>query len=385
MAGFIAQIFYLLNKDAREDGIIVLLVTVLLIVVIFIIFSLVIIFGTIIFRERIILKKSKTHFITIVVSYVLTALAGVSYLLGNRIGTVFFNYGEYLNCDNKCREIVDEMGNTLVILAILLLTLTPLLVNKINMLSIHVVKDTHSINEDKEPLWSPWKIIVQSLALILDLDAWFTAVSGIPIKVTIYCPFHEKCLEWSVFVISLIVWAMLVVVIGLPYINIAYKTKENRHKAVILCIILALIWVASGGYLLVDNTQPLGCTFGCYTDLPHLNINYTTIDCHYEAFHTTRATILFIILIFLTSMTITLVVHWCQKYGKTIINFRKGSNGSAILDQTPDDQEIDIVGNEADKEMDVVGNEDDKEMTAIGNETDNKEDIDFKELSEITT
>ena len=373
MAGLIAQIFYLLNTDMMEDGIISLLVIVLLIVVIYIIFSLVIIVGTIISRETIILKKSKTHFITIVVAHVLTALAGVSYLLGNKIGTIFANYGEYLNCNNKCREILDEIGNTLVILSILLLTLTPPLVNKINVLSSHVVKDTHSIKEDKEPLWSPWKIIVQSLALILDLDAWFTAVSGIPIKATIYCPFHEKCLEWSLFVISLIVWAMLVVVIGLPYIIKTYKTKENRHKALILCIILALIWVTSGGYLLADNTQPLGCAFGCYTDIPYLNISGTTIECHYEAFHITRATVLFIVLIFLTSLTITLIVHRCQKYGKTIIKFWKGSNGSSILDQTPDDQEIDVVENEADKENTIVRNEADKEMTVIGSEGDNKE------------
>ena len=75
----------------------------------------------------------------------------------------------------------------------------------------------------------------------------------------------------------------------------------------------------------------------------------------------------------MTSLTITLIVHWCQKYGKTIINFWKKSNGSSILDQTPDDQEINVVENEADKENTIVRNEADKEMTVIGSEGDNKE------------
>ena len=316
------------------------LIIALLSVIIFIIFSLVIIFGTIASRERIILKKSKTAFPTIVVAHVITALAGVSYLLGNRIGIIFAYYGHLLSCDHGCRESMIEIGNTLIIFSILLLTLTPPFVNKVNTLTIYVIKDTQSIKENKEPLWSPWKITAQSMALMLDFDAWFTAVSDIPEReAPIHCPFHEMYLEWGLFAISLIIWAALLVVIGLPGVIKVYRTKENRHKAAILCIILALIWVASGGYLLSNNTQPLGCAFDCYTDLPHLNINHTTIDCHYEAFHATRATILFIILIFLSSVTVTLVVHWCQKNGKTIIIFRKECNENKTQDQTPDNQE----------------------------------------------
>ena len=316
--------------------------------IIFIVISLIVIFGTIISRERIISKKGKTDFPTIVVAHVLTALAGVSYLLGNRIGIIFAFYGQYLNCDDECRDILIEMSHTLIIFSILMLTLTPPFVNKINVLTIHVVKDTDSIKKNKDRLWSPWKILAQSLALMLELDAWFTAVSGIPEKeAPIHCPIYQMFLEWSLFVISLIIWAILLVVIGLPGIIKAYRTKENGHKAVILFIILALIWVASGGYILADNTQPLGCAFGCYTDLPYLNINDTSIDCHYEAFHSTRATILFIILIFSTSLTITLIVHWCQKHGKTMFIFRKECNDTKTQDQTPDNQEMTVVGNEA--------------------------------------
>ena len=326
----------------------------LLSVVIFIIFSLVIIFATIASRERIIIKKSKTAFPTIVVAHVITALAGVSYLLGNRIGVIFAYYGEYFSCDNRCGEIMIEIGNTLIIFSILLLTLTPPFVSKVNTLTIHIVKDTHSIKENKEPLWSPWKITAQSLALMLDFDAWFTAVSDIPERnAPIHCPFHEMYLEWGLFAISLIIWAVLLVVIGLPGVIKVYRTKENRYKAAILCVVLALIWVASGGYLLSNNTQPFGCAFDCYTDLPYLNINDTTIDCHYEAFHATRATILFMILIFFSSVTVTLVVHWYQKNGKTIIIFRKESNGNKTQDQTPDNQEMTAVENEADDKKDV--------------------------------
>ena len=358
-----AQLFYVSKRDSKQDGIAALII-VLLTVIIFIVISLVVIFGTIISRERIISKKGKTNFPTIVVAHVLTALAGVSYLLGNKIGIIFAFYGQYLNCDDNCSEGLIEMGNTLIIFTILLLTLTPLFVNKINVLTIHVLEDTDSIKENKDRLWSPWKIIAQSLALMLDLDAWFTAISDIPEKeAPLHCPVYEMSLEWSMFVVSLIIWGILLVVIGLPGIIKAYRTKENGHKAVILCVILALIWVVSGGYVLADNTQPLACTFGCYTDLPYLYINDTSIDCHYEAFHSTRAIILFIVLIFLTSMTITLIVHWCQKHSKTIFIFRKECNDNKTQDQTPDNQE----------------------MTVVENEADNKEDVSFEQQTDIMT
>ena len=79
------------------------------------------------------------------------------------------------------------------------------------------------------------------MALMLEFDVWFTAVSDIPVKATIHCPSHDFYLAWILLAISLIIWAVLLVVIGLPGIIKAFRRKINRHKAVILCIILALI------------------------------------------------------------------------------------------------------------------------------------------------
>ena len=81
LVSFIAQIFYNLKGDTLQFAI-AALVILLMIVAIFILFFLVVIFGTIIDRERLISKKSKTDFPTIIVAHMLTALAGVSYLLG---------------------------------------------------------------------------------------------------------------------------------------------------------------------------------------------------------------------------------------------------------------------------------------------------------------
>ena len=94
----------------------------------------------------------------------------------------------------------------------------------------------------------------------------------------------------------------------------------------------------SGGYILPDNVQPLGCIFDCQTDLPYLN---STIECHYYSFHATRIVIIAVVMIYLSSVTAILIVHWCLKHGKYIIDFRKENNGNPTLSQTHSSNEQD--------------------------------------------
>ena len=82
----------------------------------------------------------------------LTSLAGVSYLLGNKLGTVFAVYGQHFDCNDECREILVELSNTFIILSILLLRLTLPFVNKTKVLTTHVITN---IGENTGPPWSP--------------------------------------------------------------------------------------------------------------------------------------------------------------------------------------------------------------------------------------
>ena len=230
-----------------------------------------------------------------------------------------------------------------------------------------------NIGGSTETPWSPWKITAQSMSLLLEFDAWFTAVSDIPVKATIHCPSHDLYLAWILLIISLIIWAVLLVVIGLPGVIKAFRRKKNRHKAVILCIILALIWASSGGYILADNVQPLGCMFDCQTDLQYLN---STTECHYYSFHATRAVILAVVMIYLSSVTVILIVHWCLKHGKNILDFGKGNNGNPTLNQ--------INPNSENDEQDQIS-ANNQERVNKTDETDKPIDIDLEEQSDDVT
>ena len=109
------------------------------------------------------------------------------------------------------------------------------------------------------------------------------------------------------------------------------------------------------------------------TDLQYLN---STIECHYYSFHATRTVILAVVMIYLSSVTVTLIVHWCLKHGKNILDFGKGNNGNPTQNQINPSSEND--------EQDQIS-VNHQERIDKADEIDKPVDIDHEEQSDDVT
>lgn len=217
-----------------------------------------------------------------------------------------------------------NISSTFLITSILLFRLIPTFVNKAKVLSDHTMdKLDESSKKSVEYHWSPWKTTAQSLGYLLELDAWFTTVSDLPLESESYCPQYIIDLAWAMFIIGMIVWGALLILILIPGIISFHQRKEKTSvQFFIVCLNVVVLWVVSGTFLLTDNIQPLGCSFGCHLEglrnQTSLNLESNDhnhlINCHYDALHSTRLATLFLALVYYTSVSVALVIHSWRKY-----------------------------------------------------------------------
>ena len=237
---------------------------------------------------------------------------------------IFQYYGEWYGCVESCMSLGINISSTFLITSILLFRLIPTFVNKAKVLSDHTMdKLDESSKKSVEYHWSPWKTTAQSLGYLLELDAWFTTVSDLPLESESYCPQYIIDLAWAMFIIGMIVWGALLILILIPGIISFHQRKEKTSvQFFIVCLNVVVLWVVSGTFLLTDNIQPLGCSFGCHLEglRNQTSLNFESndhhhlINCHYDALHSTRLATLFLALVYYTSVSVALVIHSWRKY-----------------------------------------------------------------------
>ena len=266
------------------------------------------------------------------------------YLLGNHMSLIFQYYGEWYGCIESCMSLGINISSTFLITSILLFRLIPTFVNKAKVLSDHTItKSKENPKKSVENQWSPWKTTAQSLGFLLELDAWFTTVSDLPLESESYCPIYIIDLAWAMFVIGMTVWGALLILILVPGIISFHQRKEKTSiQFILVCLNVFVLWVVSGMFLLTDNIQPLGCSFGCHFEglRNQTSLNFESndhhINCHYDALHSTRLAILFLTLMYYTSISIALVIHSWRKYHAYKMQMRGGKdkteNGIEMLD-----------------------------------------------------
>ena len=277
-------------------------------------------------KERFLRKHSKSEFLTNLLANALTAVSGLMYLVGNHMSLIFQYHYEWYQCDDTCRDLGTEIASTFLITAILLFRLIPTFVNKVKILSDHAM-GRHRTSARKKPdisSWSPWRTTAQALGFTLELDAWFTAVSDLPLQSQEYCPKYSIDLAWGTFVIGMIVWATLLIVILIPGIINLYQEEIKETLRIIqfclVCLNFLALWIVTAVFLLTDNIQPLGCAFGCHTEdlrnqtISNFQVGTNDIICHYDALHSTRLVVLLLVLIYYTAASIALVFHSWRKY-----------------------------------------------------------------------
>ena len=362
------QIIFLspLNRNINAKAAIAVLVAVILL---YIIFSIGVILTTFAFKR----KKSRKELAVAIIAHSITAVAGLMYLVGDDITTVFVLYSNEFECNEDCRLVFQAVGRALLISAILFFRLTPAFVNKST-----VVMNLVSDEQISHPSWSPWKATAQSVALIVELDAWFSAVAELPLHADTYCPVHELIVSWVLYGVSLVIWAVLLLLIVTPGIIKAMgKCQENVCKTFAIFGVIVVIWFCSAVLILADNSQPIGCLFNC--DL-YVSIINRTDTCNERRYYGTTVCLNTLVLILLSTITVALFIHWAKKLWQPSVVIQQHDSTSIKEDNFNENNgrshEDNDEGNEGNNEESHGGKNEshsDNEESQGGNELDHKE------------
>ena len=255
-------------------------------------------------------------------AYVLTAVAGLFYLIGDNISTIVLEYEDKLNCKKECQRVIGDIAIAMLVMAALIFRLKPQLITKLKELTkpqlitkLEELTKAQLITKlkeltGKEPKWSYWRVTAQSVSLIIELDVWFSAVAAKPLDSPMYCPIHELSLAWVLYIVCLILFLIFLILAAAPAVT---ETVRRKLKKVILIktgVTLGIIWLCSGITLLSDNYQPLGCVFGCDQVMDNTKYNTT---CLKETHIGTRIGLLILDNVMLITIVVMLIGHWAKK------------------------------------------------------------------------
>ena len=254
----------------------------------YIIISVSIIIGTIWLRDFHIIFKSNREYQATITSQVLVAIAGLLYYFGDNFSTYIIAYGDQFDCDSSCIDAVSHAADGMLYISLLLFTFIPLLIERLTIVGKREVEYTEKWH------WAVARDTGHAFALIIDLDAWFTAIASIPFNSSDFCPSSDIILAWIMYGSSLLIWAVVLILIYAPGIYLAiYQTPKNIKKVILYIFLIVLLWTTTATIILADDPQPMGCLFGCDDNAPN------GTDCRIEQFHYTRSILLGVVTIVL--------------------------------------------------------------------------------------
>ena len=271
----------------------------------YLVISVGVILSTIINKRRLTTLKEQKRVLIVIFGHIIITFAGLAYLSGDNITLFFATYQSELNCSTECFETVGNAGSTLLVISLLLFGIAPTFLYGATTISNLLYDVTVNVGY----LWSPWRAAGHSIALIVDLDAWFSIISGLQTKSGSFCPPQELETLWVLYGITILIWAIVLAVIFAPGIIKAIMSKQQIcRKIFIITLIAVVIWFSSGVAIIADNDQPIGCLFECdFTTENRTNV------CNEGAQHGTRIGLLFLALFPLAIMSISIFIHWIKK------------------------------------------------------------------------
>ena len=284
----------------------------------YIIISVSVIIETIQLRDFHMIFKSNREYQAKIISQVLVALAGLLYYFGDNFSYYIEAYGDIFDCDSSCTDAVEYAANGMLYMSLLLFTLIPLLIERVTIVG------KSEVNYTEKWHWAVARDTGHAFALIVDLDAWFTAIASVPFNSPDFCPSGEIVLAWIMYGLSLFIWAVVLVLIYAPGIYLAlYQTTKNIKKVILYIFLIVLLWTTTATIILTDNPQPIGCLFGCdiATNIPNGTV------CRIEQFHYTRSIMLGVAVIVLA---IVVTITTSLRVGTMLIFNINKKKGSAV-------------------------------------------------------
>lgn len=248
-------------------------------------------------RKDYIKDESYSHFFIVLTAQSLTGMAGITYFMGDQILPLLSTYGPDLDCHVQCIETAAIIGTALVVISLLCFRFTPLLIFK-----LHIVTGTYKHSELIVQSHSMWHSIIESMSLIVELDAWFVIIADIPLENPLFCPKHQLIVAWVLYTLISVIWVVMLFAIVLPGAIKLLSRGYDLFKVFSLPLsMIIIVWFSVVVLLLSANVQPIGCLFGC--DITYGNF---TTDCNKEGYFGSRIAML--ALVTLTFMGIGIVL-----------------------------------------------------------------------------
>ena len=288
----------------------------------YIIISISVIIGTIRLRDFHMIFKSNQEYQATIISQVLVAIAGLLYYFGDNFNGYIIAYGDIFDCDSSCSDAVSHVADGMLYISLLMFTFIPLLIERVTILGKREIKYTEKWH------WANFRDTGHAFALIIDLDAWFTAIASVPFNSPDFCPSNDTILAWIMYGLSLFIWAVVLVLIYAPGIYLAlYQAPKNIKKVILYIFLIVLLWTTTATIILADGPQPLGCLFECdiATNIPNGTV------CRREQFHYTRSIMLGVVTIVLA---IVVTITTSMRVGTMLIFNANNKKGSAVKKKT---------------------------------------------------
>ena len=229
---------------------------------------------------------------------IVITIAGLVYLTSDDLTLLVATYQTVLNCADECLETVGNVAISLLVASSVLFGMTTIF--------FRGVSDLNVCNSDSEGDWSPWKSAGQAIALIVEVDIWFSTIAALQSISPLVCPPQQLQVLWVLYGVTMSIYAIV-----LGVILVAPAVKENCCSCKVIGVAI-IIWFSSAITIIADNNQPIGCLFNCsFPDNSTLSS-----DCNEEAEHGTRIGFLLLAFILLAIISGFLIVHEVKKDSK---------------------------------------------------------------------
>ena len=190
----------------------------------------------------------------------------MAYFLGDNLENLITTY-PYLKCDptnSNCGIRVTVASIYLLIFGIIGFRFIPLIEKRVQDISkVYGDEEKEEKKEDKYPFYAT---LIETLGLIAEVDAWYTAMTSLSKDNVLKssCSTYITIAFWLAY--AFIIIALL---IYLPFKVVSFNKKKWKWKYcpqyAVLTIAMAITFIIIVLYVLADNSEPFDCTFNCGT------------------------------------------------------------------------------------------------------------------------
>ena len=191
----------------------------------------------------------------------------MAYFVGDNLENLITTY-PYLKCDptnSNCGIRVTVASIYLLIFGIIGFRFIPLIEKRVQDISkVYGDEEKEEKKEDKYPFYAT---LIETLGLIAEVDAWYTAMTSLSKDNVLKssCSTYITIAFWLAY--AFIIIALL---IYLPFKVVSFNEKKCDCGEYCLqytgqTIVMALTFIIIALYVLADNSEPFDCTLNCGT------------------------------------------------------------------------------------------------------------------------